>query len=100
MTREEVEARKEALEIMMIAQEGYATEARIAERLMAWTKAEAERGARTCLYVAKEWRTNPLPGDWDAECKKLREQGASSADLCAYRIAPWLRSTSARPSDE
>ncbi len=91
MTRDEVEARKEALEIMMIAQEGYASEARIAERLIAWARAEAERCAKACLYVAKEWRDNPVQAD--AQCMSLRERSAEGADLCAYRIAPWLRPT-------
>lgn len=65
----------------------------VARILNADRRSEAERAARACFYVAKEWRDYKGPA-LEAEGLKLRTQAAESAELCAGRIAPWM---SARP---
>lgn len=89
MTREERELRVKALDLLVLATNYPDAEERIALLLGAWFKNEAERAGRACLYVAKEWRSPDVPVS--AEGLALRERSAEAAELCAYRVAPWLR---------
>lgn len=91
--------RIEALELIYLASAASDAETRIAERLTAWRRRIWERDASVCRYAAAEWRRNPLSSPLGQVATDLRERSAEACDLCADRIAPHLRPTSAQPKD-
>lgn len=90
MTLEEKNRRVKALELIYLALNDPRADTKIADLLAAWEREQDERNARACRHVAAEWRDG-FP-DASVEAQHLRERSAESAELCARRIAPWVRS--------
>lgn len=95
MTHAERNRRVMALDILVLAANDPRAEEKIAELLAGWFRDEAERYGKCCLNVAREWRhgADDVYGKTTIsdEGVRLRERSAESAELCASRIAPWLR---------
>lgn len=94
MTRDEQRLRVKALEILVLV--GGHGDPGALEALAKWLddyrREVSESAARACLYISKEWR-EPVnqPEDINDHVMSLRNRSAETSDLCAYRIAPWLR---------